>query len=92
MQVFELQKEKKRLATEVKAFEEANLPMCSKYPVSPSSIRVWGEKVAHEQRPKVSLGRPVSCWHSSAAIGRGASHMLLACWLHAAAADGRRPR
>ena len=74
LQLFQLQKESAKVKVANKKWEQKFMPTESTYPVSESSIAVWGDEKANSQRPKAT-GEPlrpergdVQCYHS-----RGAS-------------------
>jgi len=50
MQLFHLQRERRRIAGEARQWEQTNLPRSSVLPISQPSVDIWGDK-AYTQRP-----------------------------------------
>ena len=57
LQLFALQREKIKAIREGAAWEEKSFPFKSTFPVSASSVEVWGKEKAEQQRP---MARPTT--------------------------------
>ena len=61
LQLFELQKERRRVLQDGRKWEEKCLPKFSTHPISQTSVDIWGELRAQQQRPNAEKrARPVS--------------------------------